>query len=380
MKTLLKSILFLLVLSQILLATTDYILDTYIPIANPQAELEDKDGIKLYKVPFYTFYSYSESAIGSVTWEYLVNTPHGNLKNTDINLANIEGLKVEVDYASGNNCTVFIDSKNVVHDYTSNDFEKILDYVKKATQLNLKNAKLNCNIEEKHLAMHDNLPKPLLLQSVVDSTFSDYKLGRSKLHFLYDNVYLLGKSKTKIAYAIEYDTDPADLVRIETFIQDLVNDEIVWKDTYQKDSHTNKVNFSIYWRAKKGLIAQTLQDYKLKPFSKPTLQRGAIHYKNDVLNLKASSKKSWSKDWSSDFLEQSSVFLDSKLEGNKRVDFQKYQFPSHILDRKPIGYIRLDENNQRIAIVVAKVQRGWEGPPHNIHYEFVGANLRIGFK
>ncbi|CAA6824437.1 MAG: Unknown protein [uncultured Sulfurovum sp.] len=379
MKTLAKTLLFLVLVSQTLLASTDYILETYIPIANPQAELEDDDGIQLRKVPFYTFYSYEESAVGSVVWEYIVNTPHKRFKQTNINLANIEGLKVELDYANEKSCRVLIDSSSVVHNYTSNQFEKILRYVKKASELNLKNAKLNCTIEEKHLSTEKELPKSLALESVVDTLFSDHKLGHPQLHFLYDKVYLLGKSKTKIAYAIEYDTDPADLVKVETFIQDLVNDEIVWKDVYEKETYNNDVSFSIYWTSKKALIAKKLEHYGLTSFNAPRLERGVIHYQNDVLRLNSSVKKSWSKDWASSFLEQSTIFLHSKLQGEKRVNFQKYVVPSHILDRKPIGYIKLDENNKRIAIVVAKVQRGWEGPPHNISYEFVGANLKVGF-
>ncbi|CAA6808923.1 MAG: Unknown protein [uncultured Sulfurovum sp.] len=73
MKTLAKTLFFLVLVSQTLLASTDYILETYIPITNPQAELEDEDGIQLHKVPFYTFYSYEESAVGSVVWEYIVD-------------------------------------------------------------------------------------------------------------------------------------------------------------------------------------------------------------------------------------------------------------------------------------------------------------------
>ena len=390
MKKLAKPLLFLLLGSQTLLATADYILETYIPVANLQAELNDKEGIKLHKVPFLTYYSYEESSVGSVTWKYLSNSPHERLNKTNINLADIEGLNVALSYGDGEACTVLIDSSNVSHKYTKNEFEKILSYVKKATTLNLKNAKLKCSIEEKFLENIDvvteteteteSLPKPLALESVVNSVFSHYKSNYPQQYFLYDNIYLLGKSKSKIAYAIEYDMDPRDLLRVETFVQDLVSDKIVWKDVYEKSTSTNNVDFSSYWATKKDLIAQQLENYNLKPFDQSNLKQGSIHYENDALTLNSSSKESWSKEWGSNFLEHSTISLYSKLRGKKSVNHQEYKTPSHLFDRKPIGYITLNENNQRIAIVVAKVQRGWEGPPHNISYEFVGANLKVGFK
>ena len=105
-----------------------------------------------------------------------------------------------------------------------------------------------------------------------------------------------------------------------------------------------------------------------------------LYYKHDALFLSSKSTKSYQKDWALDFLNSSTIYLRSKKHGQKVLDKKHYD-GEHILKREPIGYIPLGERgSRRVAVIVSTVHRGWEGSPHNISYEIIGANLAVGFK
>jgi len=128
-------------------ASFDHFISTYIPVLDPQASLLDTDegeGIMLHKVLFYTHHAEPESSISSVSWSYIINTPHQRNKGTEVNLAHIEGLHVDFSYGEKGSCTVTMDTRKIVTDYKPNELKRILDCVEEATQLNMKDSKLNC--------------------------------------------------------------------------------------------------------------------------------------------------------------------------------------------------------------------------------------------
>lgn len=49
-----------------------------------------------------------------------------------------------------------------------------------------------------------------------------------------------------------------------------------------------------------------------------------------------------------------------------------------LIDVQIAGYIR-SPYEQRIAMVVCSVTRGWEGPPHPVDCSFIGCHLEKGF-
>ena len=363
-------------------ASYDYLLSVYIPVSDPQSELMDKDGIKLHKALFYTFYSEEDSAVNAVTWEYIVNTPHQrrHLQNMDMNLAHIEGLKVELKYEL-NSCQVLIDSSNVVSNYSEQELSKLLSYVKKATKLNMKEHKIHCSIKEikapEKLKVLP-LPQALNLEKSASLALNKYQSSIKGVPFISETFYPLGYSSDgKIAYIKEYDTDPADMVLIRTFIQDLVTDKILWQDEFKVEGEIRGVNFKSFWAKKSTLISTKLKEYKIQSIKKLYFENEAYHYGKDVFSLNSKSTSTFHKDWGTSFLDSSTILLNKKRKGYKVIDRQHYT-GTHILARKAIGFIPLE--GSRIAVVVANVHRGWEGPPHNLSYDIVGASLTVGFK
>jgi len=389
-KLYLKILILLTLMTQTASATMDYFLTYYIPIdSEMDINSKNKDGIALYKAIAYTYYSEPESAIGFITNKYIINTPHKakeleHMRNHNINLAYIKGLNVELlDYGS-KECRVVMDSSKVVTDDSPEALAKILKYVKKATKLNMKEHKIDCAFEEITMPLVVpplTTPQSSVLENTAFRTFSKYSSGIKDAPFLYDTFYPLGYSDDgKIAYAIEYDTDPRDMVQIKTFIQDLVTDKILWQDEYRVEENITNIDFKSFWREKRQKILEQLNQHKLHYSNQLTLYGEKLYYKHDALFLSSKSQKSYQKDWGLEFLDSSTISLRSEKKGEKVLN-RKYYKGEHVLAREPIGYIPLGERgSRRVAVVVATLHRGWEGPPHTISYDIVGANLDVGFK
>ena len=385
----LKIVILLALLMQTASATMDYFLTYYIPIdSEMDINSRDDDGIVLYKAISYTYYSEPESAISSITQKYIINTPHKEkesayMRNYNINLAYIKGLKVDLfDYGS-KECRVVMDSSKIVSDYSPKVLAKILKYVKKATKLNMKEHKINCAFQEIKapiVVTPLTVPTSLMLENIAFRTFSTYASGIKEAPFLFDTFYPLGYSKDKIAYAIEYDTDPRDMVHIEAIIQDLLTDKVLWRHTFKREENITNINFNSFWKASSKKILKKLSCYKMHYSNQLQIYQEKLYYNHDALFLTSKNKKSYQKNWGMAFLDSSTIYLRSEKKGKKILN-QKYYKGEHILARKVIGYIPLGERgSRRVAVVVANVQRGWEGPPHNLSYDIVGASLRVGFK
>jgi len=369
-------------------ATMDYILTYYIPVASElDSNLTVKDGMRLHKAMVYTYYSEPESAISSITKKYTIYTPHigkesAYMRDYDVNLANIKGLNVELlDYGS-KECRVVMDSSKVVSTYSPEVLEKVLKYVKKATKLNMKEHKINCAFKEitaSKVVKPSTLPKALNIEKSAFMALDKYTSGVAHAPFIYSIFYPLGYSDDgKIAYIEEYDTTPAALVSITTYVQDLVTDKIIWKDEYNLDTPIGKNDIEDFWKKKKNSIGQKLNTYGIKPFNRAQFFSKNYFYKNQNFSLTSSDTSSFHKDWGMKFLDNSVIRLGTKNLGMKTIDSHVYK-DEHLIARKAIGFIPLGKSD-RVAVVVANVHRGWEGPPHNLSYDIVGASLKVGFK
>jgi len=365
-----------LLLSKVLFASQDGYISTYIPISDINR------GIVLQKVLFYTYYAYPESAIDSVIWSYKANTPHERYKDREANLAHIKGLKVTLDYRDDNDCEITIDSRNVVSSNETEDIDVILKYVKKATVLNMKNARIKCNITTKKAPkkLTKFFPKALNFSKKDAELFKEYILNK-KYPFVSDTIYPLGYSSDGklFAYIVEHDNDPADFVHIETFVQNLITDKIVWHNEFRTENSRYPADFKSFWKERELIIGKHLTDFKIKPLKNVTLQREKHGFSFDYYTLSSKATKHYEKDWNGMFLTDSIIYIHSQKKGQKIIDKEHYKQGSLVLARKPMGIFPSEENHKRVAVLVGTVRRGWEGPPHNLHYKVIGANLEIGF-
>ncbi len=149
----------LILLSSNLFATSGHYSFVYIPIGDPQEAGE----IKLHKVIFYTWYAEPDFSLSAVTLPYMVNTPHSNTQsgnqyqNMNINLANIDGLNIDLSKLYAKKCVVNIDTAKVkIQTAGRNDpengsvvqehLDNVIKAVIKATLLNLELNNLKCEV------------------------------------------------------------------------------------------------------------------------------------------------------------------------------------------------------------------------------------------
>ncbi|MCK5855119.1 MAG: hypothetical protein KAG56_07850, partial [Sulfurovaceae bacterium] len=238
----------------------------YIPVKSPQANILDRDGIELRKILIYSYLM--DADLSGVTWEHIINADT-KPDNNDVNLANIKGLSVEASDYGSKECVVTIDSSNLLDIYRKGELDKILRYVKKAIKLTIKENGHQCKVKEikapyRTLPISSiKYPKPLNLETKAFSVFSSYHSGFNQSPFIHETFYPLGYSSGKLAYAIEYDTTPADMIRIETFIQDLVTDKIVWQHKFETEENIENVNFKSFWKKNHKMIKRKMSQHSL---------------------------------------------------------------------------------------------------------------------
>jgi len=223
-------------------------------------------------------------------------------------------------------------------------------------------------------------PKFLSMATTTFKLFEPYKSTIPNIPFIEERFYPLGYSNDgKIAYIIEYYTGDLGIVHIETYVQDLISDEIIWQNRLKTKENATHINFKIFWRENRKEIEAKLNSYNIHPFNKLWLKTEPISYKKGIFSLHSQVEKSYYKDVNLRLVNRSTIYIHSKNKGEKRINKKEYDPSSYLLDRKAIGFIPLGKENKRAAVVVATLYYGGEDTAPIISYEIIGANLAMGF-
>lgn len=228
-----------------------------------------------------------------------------------------------------------------------------------------------------------DIPRPLILSDVVHSRFSNLLEGPSGAPILDAVFYPLGWSPDgKLAYAIEPPDEAVGSYFLNIYIQDLVTDEILWKDNYQSvpESDQGPQSFAAYWMANEKAINEQLEKFTISKVENSALYAGPISQGDDSLKYNITKKLSAVPDFGNvAMVNEYQVIVQSAQRGSKTVHREKYDKISGIMDVDVIGYLR-GSDEERVALLVAGVKRGWEGPPHVTWFKVIGTNLIRGFK
>ena len=205
--------------------------------------------------------------------------------------------------------------------------------------------------------------------------------------FRYSNLYILGYSNDgKISYLIRYPYNEAGVIAITTFVQDLTTDKIIWEHSFHSgENPSDDVGFESYWLKNHKMIAKKLKSFNIDISKKVMLKTSNLKYQDDILSYSIKNKIEIKKNQSyiqfSPTVSKSVLYLHSKKYGKKVINKTIFDDNNNFaLDMQPVGYFTFDNNEKQIAIVVASVYRGYEGPPHSIRFHLVGAKLNTGFK
>lgn len=225
-------------------------------------------------------------------------------------------------------------------------------------------------------------PRPLLLSGVIRNRFSNLLPESDSIEFLEAGFYPLGWSVDgKFAYAVEPPDEAVGAYLLNVYIQDLVTDEILWQDKYQSKPETNTgiQSFAAYWQANQSAMQARLKKFGIKQDIESVLFAGVINNKDDRIDYVVKKTLKGQPDLGNLALVTNyQVQVTSEKLGSKIVHKQEFK-KARVLDVDVVGYLRGDDE-QRAALLIAGVSRGWEGPPHVTWFKVVGTNLNGGFK
>ena len=227
------------------------------------------------------------------------------------------------------------------------------------------------------------IPRPLVLDDVVRNRFSNLLQGPAGAEILDAVFYPLGWSEDgKFAYAVEPPDEAVGSYFLNVYIQDLVTDKIIWEDKYQSkpESDAGIQSFAEYWQAKQSTVEAQLTKHGIKQVNDSALFAGSISNSGDRLDYVVKKKLKGQPDFGNlAMVTEYQVEVSSDKLGRKTVHKEQYKKPISVLDVDVIGYLR-GEDKKRVALLIAGVRRGWEGPPHTTWFKVVGASLSSGFK
>jgi hypothetical protein len=227
-------------------------------------------------------------------------------------------------------------------------------------------------------------PAELSLGRTLRRTFPDF-YGKSfpQEALIPENLFPIGWSKDgKLAYYTEPGDEACGCYFAELFITDLVNDKVLWSfeySGYDDQDNPKYRGMRDLWGKNRKLFSDKLNQYGIIPQRPFALLRFPINHAGDQLTttLKIEEEKDQEKRHYS-LVKKAELQINSRRGGAKTVYQEAY--PEYgPLDVKVLGYLK-SPYEPRVAVIVAEVWRGYEGPPHVTCLKVVGSSLATGFK
>jgi hypothetical protein len=229
-----------------------------------------------------------------------------------------------------------------------------------------------------------NQPAELRAVRSLRRIFPEY-YGRSFAQevLITENFFPVGWSKDgKFAYYTEPGDEACGCYFGQLIILDTVSDKELWSFKYDGLDHQDKPKYRAItdlWRKNRKLFSDKLNQYGIIPQARFGLLKFPINNAGD--QLRADLKIEENKDEETRIyskVKKATLQISSRRGGTKTVYQESY--PEYgPLDMKVLGYLK-SPYEQRVAIILLDVQRGYEGPPHTTHVKVVGASLATGFK
>ena len=232
-----------------------------------------------------------------------------------------------------------------------------------------------------------SVPRPVDLDGMARNAFPDYYGKQEYEQLLNDDFYPIGWSRDgKFAYLVEPVDDACGCYFAELHIIDLRTDRSLWvykndpEKRVAKDGSYLPDNLKRFWKRNQALFSKKLSSYLIQPVPKVALLSSDFAWGGQKYALDLRTRKSPNEDFAIDVVTSAALALSSPDLGKKTVyTADKKDLGTYPpLDMAVAGVFRSPYEN-RIAVVLLNVQRGWEGPPHTAEVKIVGADLKNGF-
>jgi hypothetical protein len=220
----------------------------------------------------------------------------------------------------------------------------------------------------------------------VRKTFRDYFPRGGYEQLGAESFFPIGWSKDgKFAFYTEPVDEACHCYFAELYILDLKNDKILWSINYNSDfldeAKKEKRPYSLetLWQSKRELFSENLNKHQIEPQGRLAVLSFPLTYNGDRLSTNMSIVENPDEESRPyGVVRKATLQLRSKRSGKKTLSEKSYA-EAMPLDVRVLGYIK-SPFEERIAVVLLEVFRGYEGPPHTGHIKIVGASLNTGFK
>jgi predicted RNA binding protein with dsRBD fold (UPF0201 family) len=195
----------------------------------------------------------------------------------------------------------------------------------------------------------------------------------------------LGWSKNGlIAYIIKEPNEARDFENVNLIIQNIITDKIKIVEKWrfiEKDKKSFSKSIELY----NDKIYHIMQKYHINSNNFKLQEFPITLDKSKKITINKQAAYATYSDFSDNEKFLTKITFSLQIEKNyhlwkKKKIYQKNFKPSNgYYDLITLGYIQSPYQN-KIAILVAKVYRGWEYKPHVIDLQFIGASLTKAFK
>ncbi|MBX3245063.1 MAG: hypothetical protein KF685_11455 [Acidobacteria bacterium] len=239
-------------------------------------------------------------------------------------------------------------------------------------------------------------PAILDLSNDVSKNFEYFKKEAGHMEFLEDKFYPIGWSKDgKFAYFVE-PADEACGCYFGTFvIQDLKTDKILWQYRHVGDEMGLVADEAVaiseerkqLWASKNAEFRTKLKQHGIQVAEAFSYQTGSLKTDTDEITFSVDLTRTDANPVigfpynlvrmvgkARSVNKGEKVIFEEKLEGDDTL----YGIEGAI-DAQIFGYM-ISPFEQRAAVILVEVIRGYEGPPHTTRTSVVGVSLTSGFK
>lgn len=199
---------------------------------------------------------------------------------------------------------------------------------------------------------------------------------RGNPRLIADAIYVLGRSKTRIAYLIEPGDEACGCYTPEIVVAEIESGRIWWKDSYDSDElDPNKPgqlrNLADLWRARGADWERHLREQGIVREPSPVLQ--SLPPPTHVPRLAITTQAVAEGASEVGFAHLTSYQIDL-VTASETAMIHRSSDEWNLLDVEAVGYLPSVDDGPA-AILVREEYRGWEGPPSVQRLRFVGAAL-----
>jgi hypothetical protein len=233
-----------------------------------------------------------------------------------------------------------------------------------------------------------SIPQAVSFESFSRRTFKQFYGPEEYRTVLVAGFYPIGWSRDgKFAYDIEPVDEECGCYFAELVIQDLKNDKILFHFKNDPDARVDKEGAPLpddlrkLWKRNQRTFAAKLRQYGIVQTARFSLLPSTftIAGKRYTAKLIRETEKGGDYD---ERTKKLTLGLTSSGLGTKALYTESFKSDddySAPLDAAVGGVFKSPLEN-RVAIVMIKVQRGWEGPPHVTDFQIAGGDLVSGFR